>query len=169
MTTPDTDPIVTKGTPIVLAAIEHPDLGGRKALMWCATVRFARVRGAQHVRELRCGAQVVREGAIVRMLMGMGLGTLLDLALVCSWPERAWVAVVGTEIRVMAGTVGATLRAHLVSFGPLERDKAAERAERRAENQRAWQARNAQLREERDRRDYGQGEASGVRSTGGGS
>lgn len=133
--------------------------------MWFATVRFTHVRGAPLERELRCGARVIREGSIVRIQFG----TDLVMAEALKWPERAWVAVVGTEIRVMVGTVGAKLRARLVSFGPVIIDRKTERASRRAENVRAWQERNAQLREERDRRDYGQCEASGVRSTGGAS
>ena len=123
--TPETDPIVTKDSPIVLAALEPTDRGPRKAIMYRAVVRVARVSGTPLEREVRVLAQVLREGAIVRVLLASGFELHGD-------PERAWLTAVGTELRLMVGTVGAKLRAHLVSFGAVERDRAAERRELRA-------------------------------------
>lgn len=145
-----TDPIIERGgAPIVLASLEPPETG-RRASIWYATVRFARARGAPLERDLIMHAQVIREGVNVRLLQSSDT----NVALVSGWPERAWLAVVGTEIRVMAGTVGAPLRAHLVSFAPITRDKVAERAAVRAENQRAFQAREGQRRALRDLANY---------------
>lgn len=111
MTPSQHDHIIAAGAPIAIARCEPLEGDDH----WRAEIRFEALEGEPREIVIDCFAHVIAEGTSYRS----GIVRLANAASseIVTLPARAWIAVVGHELRVMAATTGEALRCRLVAFG----------------------------------------------------